>query len=404
MTKLFAHTVFLTLLAVLAAVSCRKQEAQREPILFSCSPVEVTTKAGDTFVSNSLEGLKEGKDFLVYAWNTPGSYLTANPGTPNFFNGFKVTFEDNDNQGSNHIYDTSTLGSALDQYWPQSNVEYDYSFFAYYPYFAGSGIPTPTFPAGKVAQFTDFTSKSSVGEMVDFCVADIANDQVLGSTTSGYSGTVGLTFHHMLTLVQIKFVKSRDVPANKAITILDAKLENINTQGDLSVTYTPPESPGTNIPGTTAFAWSNVDTPASYEITIDGVNPEYNPSTPAVPAVNPVTLDYTQVVSEDDIFLMIPQTIWPAGNANPQRIHFWWSAEGGPTAQETTLLLDESKQAIGSTVPSGITTWGRNKMVTYTVVIRTAPMEFGTDDYLDLTVDIAPWPSEDVNGYYQIID
>lgn len=415
-----AYRLLLPLLAVLASASCQKHEAQepstcaRVPILFNCNPVSVTTKAGDTYVSNSSLQLHENDYFYVYAWNTGASYLSAAPGVPSFFNpALKVQFVRNDNQGSYNTYNTATLREPLDQYWPQGATPYDYSFIAYYPYHESSstyGISTPDFstpPAGNVAMIpfvakTDAPGDPAVNKMVDFCVSDIANDQVYGHTTSPDPGTVDLTFRHMLTLVQIKFVKSRDVSSDTVIELLDAKLENINTEGDLTVAYTPPVSPGQDVMGTTSFHWINVDTPESYEITVNGVDPSYDSGTGI--ATDPITLGYTQTVATGDIFLMIPQYLWPYGHANRQRIHFWWRVDGGEVQETDDTYLSESKKAIGSDDSSGIAEWRINQMVTYTVVIRTAALEFGTNDDPEVTVDIAPWPTEDVDGYIQIID
>lgn len=417
-----ARAYRLLLIAVLAAVSCQTHETRedlsgtRAPLLFNCSPVSVTTKAGDTYVSNSNLQLRTGKYFYVYGWNTGASYLSDAPGTPSFFNpALKVQYSNNDNQGSNNTYNTSALRQPLDQYWPQGATPYDYSFFAYYPYPedddpATYGISTPDFVdpgAGKIAKIP-FVAKKDAGatlavdKMVDFCVSDIANDQVYGHTTSTYPGTVDLTFRHMLTLVQIKFVKSRDVSSDTVIELLDARLENINTEGDLTVAYNPPAEPGQDVMGTTSFHWIDVDTPESYEITIGGVDPSYDSGTGT--ATNPIPLGYNQALTTSDIFLMIPQYLWPYGHANRQLIHFWWRVDGGAVQETEDTYLSESKKAIGSDDSSGISEWRINQMVTYTVVIRTAALEFGTSTDPELTVDIAPWPVEDVNGYVQIID
>ena len=164
-----ARAYRLLLIAVLAAVSCQTHETREElsgtraPLLFNCSPVSVTTKAGDTYVSNSNLQLRQNEYFYVYGWNTGASYLSVNPGTPSFFNpALKVQYSNNDNQGSNNTYNTSALRQPLDQYWPQGATPYDYSFFAYYPYPedddpATYGISTPDFVdpgAGKIAKIS----------------------------------------------------------------------------------------------------------------------------------------------------------------------------------------------------------------------------------------------------------
>ena len=420
MMSLRTYRLLLPLLAVLATASCHKHEAQEEPssartpILFRCSPVSVQTRVGGTYISNG-HLLKEDEFFRVYAWNTEDDYLTHAPGTPNFYDpALKVQFVDNDNQGTHNTHGVSELRDPLDQYWPQGGDPYDYSFFAYYPYdglASTYGISPPSFeslPEDKFAKInfvakTDGVGDPAVGEMVDFCVTDVANDQVYGYTTSTYPGTVDLTFRHMLTLVQIKFVKSKDVSEDTKIWLLDAQLDNINTQGTLTLQYDPPVSPGPAVAGTTTHHWINVDTPAKYEITIGGVNPEYNTETHT--ATDPIELGYTQTVETCDIFLMIPQYLWPAGmGVNRQRIHFWWRVDDGEVQETKDTYLSDSKMAIGSNESSGISEWRINQMVTYTVVIRTAALDFGTNDDPEVTVDIAPWPTEDVNGYIQIID
>ena len=414
-----AYRLLIPLLALLASASCSKDEGQeasgkRVPILFSCSPVSVDTRAGDTYISNSRLMLKANEYFYVYGWNTGSSYLSDAPGEADFFNpALKVRFVDNDNQGSHNTYGVTALNQPMDQYWPQDGTPYDYSFFAYYPYDESAstyGISVPNFTTPHVGQFAtiDFVAKKdaagnpAVDDMVDFCVSDVANDQTYGNTSSAYPGTVDLSFHHMLTLVQVKFVKSRDVDEDVVIELLDARLDNINTEGTLELAYTPPVSPGPGVEGTTGFNWINVDTPRSYEITIGGVNPEYNSGTGV--ATNTIELGYTQNLDSRDAFLMIPQYLWTYGHASPQRIHFWWRADGGEVQETEDTYLSESKMAIGSDESSGITEWRINQMVTYTVVIRTAALDFGTNDDPEVTVDIAPWPTQDVNGYIQIID
>lgn len=401
-------------------VSCTRQETvggvvapARTPILFNsgCTPVTVETKAGRSFIGNALGTPVPGESFCVYAWDTEDDFLGSNPGAPDFIiSGLPVLYTDNDDQGRNNSYNPANLTKATDQYWPHTSDGYAYSFIAYYPYSATpgvTGIDTPTFPSSTVGQFA-FTAKTDSGadlavdDMVDFCVSDVANDQRYGYTTSEYSGTVDLRFHHMLTLVRVRFVKSRDVASDYPIRILDAKLENINTTATLTATYTPPAVPGVNVAGTTSFTWSGWNNPRDYQITFGGVNPEY--TSEPVTITNPITLGYSQALIDEDVFLLIPQTIWnnDPGNAHPQKIHFWWDTPGG-AATEGTVFLYDSVKLIGSEERADIS-WEPGSFVTYTVVIRTAPIEFGLDTYYDLDVTIEPWPTQDVNGYIQIID
>lgn len=378
---------------------CRQEEAWQEerlPICFAGTSVDVQTRAGSSFLSGSGP-LVSGQHFGVYAWNTVSSWLGEDPGNPNFMNGVDVTFANNNDRGANNSY--TGLDNEMDRYWPRSGgADYDYSFCAYYPY-GGAGITAPTFATG-VGTYA-FAVQSTSASMVDFCVSDVANDIVYGSTNSDYPGTVALSFHHMLTRVQVKFVKATDVDTDFAIKIWDARLEGVLSTGTLTATYAQAASPGRAVPGTTTFTWSGLGGSTSYEITLNGTDP--GPYAADEDEGKKVALGYTQTVATSDIFLMIPQTMLSsAGGDTSQRIHFWWSAADADEATESTLYLDDCLQAVGSNAKADID-WEMGQFVTYTIVIRATPIEIGkfSADPL-VTVSIAPWPGKDVEGYVPI--
>ena len=380
-----AYRWFAPVLFALAGISaCTKQETgEPGPIRFTCAPlVEVTTKADDSFISGSGP-LNSGQDFGVYAWNTGGSCLTANPGAPGFVNpAWDVTFANNNDKGKNNTYDP---GLGVDNFWPRTSG-YDYSFAAYYPY-GGDGITGPTWTSGTVGVY-GFTAQSSAASMVDFCVSDIANDMTYATTNSGYDGTVQLTFRHTLCRVQFKFVKAQDASDDLQIKILDAKLKNVNTTGTLTATYEPPQPPLTPAPGvagTTTLAWSGVGTLADYEITINGVDPD-----PEVP----VEIGHSPTVAPSDVFLMVPDEVRDSGQSRQQLLLQWKVDDEEPTT--TTLYLSDCLQAIGNPAHADIH-WDANSFVTYTIVLGATPIVFGN-------VTITPWDAEpEVNGYYPII-
>ena len=396
----------ITVLVVLAGLSaCRKQESSvtdaREPIQFNCSQVEVTTKADGSYVTDDM--LVTGKHFAVYAWDTGDEFLSEDPytdfGSPAFMNQLDVTYQNNSDKGKNNTY-------PGDYFWPLTTTPpYCYSFLAYYPYAASSGITGPTFSSGNVGVY-GFTAKSEAKDMVDFCVSDVSNDIVYGTTYTAYPGTVGLTFRHTLTRVQVKFVKAADVDEDTHIYIEDAKLVNIRKEGTLTVTYAqfidnvsdpanPQVRPGIGLKGTTTLNWAtDPDIKGNYELSIGGVDP--NPA--ADPDPIDVDLDYTQTVRPDEVFLMVPQAILkvdePLGNPSPQAISFRWRVGSAP-ASDATLILDECVKAVGSVERAGITAWEPNMSVVYTVVIKAKPIEFA------ITASIREWEDED--GYYTII-
>ncbi len=383
----------MVLIALAALTACHKPDA-REPIKFSCSQVEVSTKANASYITD--DALVSGNHFAVYAWDTGNQFLSADPytafGAPALMNQLDITYQNNNNKGQNNTY-------SGDYFWPlTSTPAYCYSFLAYYPYAASSGISGPTFSADNVGVYS-FTAKNKAEDMVDFCVSDVSNDVVYGNTYTAYPGTVGLTFRHTLTRVQVKFVKASDVDEDTHIYIEDAKLVNIRKTGNLTVTYaqyvddiTDPENPaaapGFGRKGKTSINWAtDPDIFGPYELSINGVDPD-----PDVPTV--ADLGYTQTVSPEEVFLMVPQTLYKENEPTPQSITFNWRV-GEESATPASLILDECVKAIGSAERAGITAWTPNMSVVYTVVIKAKPIEFA------LTASIRKWEDED--GYYTII-
>lgn len=390
------------------------------PILFDCqSAVEVTTRAdADYYISN--EQLVGNQYFAVNAWDTGAGFLGTNPGAPDFFTQLPVQYQNNRDKGKNNTYTPVVTGANknmddwMDQFWPRDGSSYHYSFCAYYPFAANTGITPPTFPANTVGQY-DFTAKSSVEDMVDFCVSDVANDQIYGHTTSDYSGTVKLNFHHALTRVRIKFLKASDVSDATSIELLDAKLLNVMTSGTLTATYAQyedPADPGVPAPdldrdGTTTLAWSNVGTKRNYEISMDGDDP--NPDASPDPVI--VLLPKSIELAPEDVFLMVPQDIVEPSpsdthdpenpDADAQAILFKYTIN---EAEPTTLLfyLSESLKHPGDPTTANVS-WGTGDSVTYTVIIHATPINFA-DTGVEVLVSVAPWPEDDVNGYIQIID
>ena len=424
--------MILAAVAALTLASCAKIEtvptntvAENAPIGFTnYTPRSLTKADANYYVSGTT--LVSNKQFAVYAWSTAyGSFLGVNPGTPNFMNPAAVTWAGDDADGDANTYSPT-------RYWPSGDAPENLSFTAYYP-FGGAGITAPTFSTG-VGSYA-FTAQGTPAAMVDFCVADVINDQTYGhtnKTASGYSGTVNMPFKHMLTKVQFKFKAASDVENTTVIELVDAKLENVKTTGTLNATYTKNASPAVNALGTTAYAWASVakeSTPKVYDITVS--NSTLHSADPESSSV--VVLSTTATTVEDaDIFLMIPQDMVAKTDAsNAQKLVVTWkvkvyedaasaTANAGTTVGSNglvsvtqnvkTLYLDEcvksdepmydddNNSATDEVANPDYTAqanidWARNAFVTYTITIGPKPIWF--------TATVDEWGTEQF-GYFNV--
>ena len=312
--------LFLAAVAALALSACSKNEIletinkvpEEAPIGFSNYTPKSLTKANDTYVSGT--SLVAGKTFAVYAWKTDyDNFLTANPGAPAFMNPAVVTWNNNSNEGANNTYSPK-------KYWPSGDTPANLSFAAYYPY-GGAGITAPTFSANTVGVYA-YEGPATSAAMVDFCVANVVNDQVYGETNATFGssnkGTVNFTFNHQLAKVQFKF-KTDNEDANTEVKLVDAKLYNIQTVGTLTATYAQNASPAVNALGTTTTTWSAqaiAGTPVVYDVTFNGNNPEEGHEITLTTTAQPAAAGTEN--PRADLFMMVPQAmIAPTFSATP---------------------------------------------------------------------------------------
>ena len=384
--------------AALALAACSKNEVietinkvpEEVAIGFSNYTPNAVTKANDSYVSSTT--LVTNKQFAVYAWQTNhGSWLTANPETPNFMNPAVVTWKDDTTDGDENTY------SPL-RYWPSGDDPAELSFAAYYPY-GGAGITAPTFTTG-VGTYA-FTAQNTPATMVDFCVADVVNDQEYGHTNGGsYKGTVKFTFKHQLTKVQFKFKTVSDLENTAVIELLDADLSGINNTGTLTATYAQNASPAVNALGTTTTTWSSVSGTATYDLTVNNENPE---ESTAIKLTSTAT-----EVHNNDIFLMVPQDM----AADTQKLTIKWRVRVYDTAEHATSndgstgLLSQTVNtkalSLYSDLMNGDTdsassisaiNWAMNNFITYTITIGPKPIYF--------TAEVTNWDSVQ-NGYMNV--
>mgnify|MGYP002623396589 CR=1 FL=1 len=388
--------------AALALAACSKNEIietinkvpEEVAIGFSNYTPNAVTKADNSHVDGTA--LVEDKTFAVYAWQTDHeSWLTANPGDPTFMSPAVVTWHGDTTDGDGNTY-TPT------RYWPSGDSPKELSFAAYYPYGA-LGIGAPSFAAsgdGGVGTYS-FTVQSTPADMVDFCVADVVNDQEYGHTNAGdsYKQTVKFTFKHQLTKVQFQFKTIAGLANTTVIELTNAQLTGIKNTGTLKASYAQAASPAVNTIGTTTTEWSDVSGNGSYQLTVNSVNP----------ASSPIVLTATaSEVNNNDIFLMVPQDM----AATTQTLNLTWRVRVYDNGDHATSnsgtaeggLLSETINTKALSLYSNLVTsdsddtsayainWGMNQFITYTITIGPKPIYF--------TGTVNAWGEQ--NGYFSV--
>ena len=387
--------MILAAAAALTLAGCAKVETYKVsenngavPISFSNYTPKSVVRANDTYIADNA--LINGKQFAVYSWKTAyGTFLAAAPGTPDFMNPAVVTYANDTTTGENNTYSPV-------RYWPAGDEPENLSFTAYYPY-GGAGITAPTFGTG-VGVYA-FTAQAASANMVDFCVADVVNDQVYGSTNASptYKQTVKFTFKHQLTKVTFQFKKAAGLDACTVIELTDADLSGINNAGTLTATYAQNASPAVNAIGTTTTAWSAQSGAAAYQVMVNNVDPS---------ATAVVMTETASTIHNNDIFLMVPQNM----AADTQKLTIKWNVKVYDTAANaaangTTGLISTTPNTKELSLFSNLVTsdtddtavaainWAKNAQVNYTITIGPKPIWF--------TADVASWDAIQ-NGYFNV--
>ena len=397
--------------ALALAASCSKNEIY-EPNDEVCAigftnytPTSVT-KANGTYASSTT--LVANEKFAVYSYATAnGTAFATNALGNQFMTGTAVTYVNNNDNGANNPY------TPL-RYWPSGDTPDWLTFWAYYPISATNGVAdnpsngiTYTAPTGSngVGSY-DFTVASAAADMVDFMVADVVNDKIYGTAAGAHiavNGNVALTFKHQLTKIRFMF-KTDNTDNNTKVVLTDAKLYNVKTTGTLSTAYSAGAT--TTTWGSQAVADTNTDNVGDvvYEVTLSGSD-----------IANNVLTTSDAGGADEDLFLMIPQTMIASTGSYPQKVVVTWDVKtfdtsanatsNGATAttvgsdgllsishNSATLYLDECTTTDGGDTQANID-WVKNQFTTYHITIGPKPIRF--------TATVEDWADE-THGYLNV--
>lgn len=353
-----------------------KENDSQKAISFSNYAPKALAKASAANYAESTT-LVNDADFDVWAWYTPnGTSFNGSNGTKYFSSWYTVVYQGDGagTTGENNDYPDGA------RYWPTGDTPDWLSFFAYYPSDA-AGINAPSAGLGA---FT-FTAQATAAAQADFMVADVVKDQVYGATNATVGdtkkGTVHFTFKHQLAKIQVKFKTTQAVvdDTNTDIAVTSASFGHINNTGTLTATFDG---------SATATAWSAVSGDAAYTI--------------ALPAGNLTATAANSGNVENDIFLLVPQTmVAPTRSAGvvtddstAQYIDVAWTitTDGIPTNNSKRIYLDECMSTDGGSTSADID-WAKNNFVTYIITIAPNQILF--------TGEATVWDAEQF-GYYNI--
>ena len=319
--------------AVVAFASCSKNEAepaQNKALGFNAYTGRAITKADASLIDKGTTELLDGSKFVVYAYNT-GSAAWAGSVSNVFMNDVTVTYAGGgaDNPAK---YTYSPL-----RYWPNDEANNKLTFFAYYPQ-GGTGITAATNGWGAYS----FTAQTDPADMIDFCMSEVAADQVYSNTNSGTDGVVNMKFYHTLTMVKFQVKTDADyVTDGTTITLKSISLAGVKTTGKLT-------------PDNATAAWSDLGGATALEVFPTG------------------TLDLSETeafvptgTEADDAYLMIPQTL---GDDVVATIVYEvkTGSDDAVTNTATVKLNSDSK----------VKAWDMNKNILYTFVVGLKPIQF----------------------------
>ncbi len=300
----------------------------------------------------SATALPENTSFGVYAFYQEGdvdggvtAHWTDGGWNPAFMFNQQVYYEAT-GQAGEYTINGGKYSYTPWRYWP-ANEENTISFWAYYPYGAGSRI--------NAADDNEYTNASTGLPRVQF-TADGTTDLMTSDLMEDYvydtnDGIVPFTFHHRLANVKIL--------AKKEFSGMEAGTDGYD-----------PSTDGNALEGTvkiTSIKVNGLAISGIYDPTADSWTVGTGTQTwSAVATGTTVTTDPTQVAT----YLHIPQTLSDDVTIEIAYTVTYNLPEGDEVTEFTkSFKLNSATATEGGTETAGITAWEQNKQYSYTLTI-----------------------------------
>lgn len=225
--------IFFALLAVAALASCAKTESEYVESQNEIKMAPVTSYITKT-VYNAIDGIKypKAEEFGVWAyWDGKGG---------------------NDVYLDNKVFTNSGqywAGKADTYYWPKNG---NLRFSCYSP----AVVPGVAHDPENDVFTVNYTQSNKTAETIDFMLSPIT----VPYNANTAAENVAVVFEHTLAWITLK-VKAANADAAKAFTIHDLIINDVYTNADLTADMND---------GVQYKEWENANTPAAYNVVLDG--------------------------------------------------------------------------------------------------------------------------------------
>ena len=360
----------------LALLSCSKNETvpvnQDKAIGFNTYTGRAVSKADGSLIDKGTTTLLNGKQFVVFAYNTKTADWTGAVNNV-FMKAVPVKYEGTTGDAADKIDASKYTYSPL-RYWPNDEANNKLSFFAYYPY-QGAGITPPQDGNGWGSY--GFAAQTDPKNMIDFCLSEVAPNMTYNNTNSGQKGVVNMKFYHTLTMVKFQIKTDKDY--NAYTTGDDTQDEpQVDAANSTVITLKSISLAGVKTTGTlTPVAVPTTENPAKAKWTAQAGATALNvfPASETGKALSTTAVFLPTGTEKDDAYLMVPQELGDDVIATVT-----YTVKTGSDAEVTNtakVQLNLAKIVPAQGQPTeGIAEWKMNQNIVYTFVVGLQPIQF----------------------------